>query len=78
MAAGVDPGAFEFFVNGVIETNARVEPRPARRRTGSERDVGDLGSKAIAVRAQTTRKARIQDRVGRAPRNINIRAIIIG
>src|SRR6202521_6072611 len=67
MAAGPDPGAFEFFVNGIIETNARVEPRPARRLTGSERDVGDLGSKTIAVRAQTTRKTRIRDRVGGAP-----------
>ena len=39
---GADRGAVELVVVGVLQADAGVEPRPARRLADSERDVGDL------------------------------------
>src|SRR5580704_6668419 len=49
VAAGTDGGAVELVVERVVERNARVEPWPARRLAGPERDIGDLGDPAVAV-----------------------------
>src|SRR5215831_1078410 len=38
VAAGTQLGAVEFFIDDVVERDARVEPRPARSRADVERD----------------------------------------
>ena len=52
IVVGADRGAIELVVVGVLQADAGVEPRPAKRLAGAERDVGDLGHPAVAVRGQ--------------------------
>src|SRR6516225_1027382 len=49
---GTDRGAVELVVIDVLQADAGVEPRPAERLAGAERDIGDLGDPAVAVRRQ--------------------------
>src|ERR1700681_4700204 len=51
-----DGGAVEFVVPDVLQPDARVEPRPSRRKVLDERDVGDLADPAAAVRAENAGK----------------------
>src|ERR1700692_4818722 len=62
-----DCGAIELVVPDVLQPDARVEPRPSRRKILDERDVGDLADPAVAVRAEAAGKSRIQDRIGAGP-----------
>src|ERR1700676_2785404 len=52
VVVGADRGAVEFVVIGVLQADAGIEPRPAHRLAEPERDVGDLGRPAVAVRGQ--------------------------
>src|ERR1700730_5857385 len=57
-----DAGAVEPFVPGVLQPDARIEPRPTRRKTANKGDIGDLGDPAVGVRAEIW-GAGIQDRI---------------
>ena len=52
VVVGADRGAVELVVVDVLQADAGVEPWPAGRLAGAERDVGDLGHPAVAVRGQ--------------------------
>src|SRR5580693_10741962 len=62
-----DGGAVELVVPDVLQPDARVEPRPSRRKILDERDVGDLADPAVAVRAEAAGKSGVQDRIWAAP-----------
>src|ERR1700687_1277678 len=47
-----DGGAVEFVVPAVLQPDARVEPRPSRRKILNKRNMGDLADPAVAVRAE--------------------------
>jgi hypothetical protein len=47
---GAHRRAVELVVVGVLETDAGVEPRPAWRLAGAERDVGECADEAVANR----------------------------
>src|ERR1700730_13387811 len=57
-----DAGAVAPFVPGVLQPDARIEPRPTRRKTANKWDIGDLGDPAVGVRAEIW-GAGIQDRI---------------
>src|SRR6516165_9065234 len=46
----VDTGASELFVPGVLQPDPYVEPRPARRETANEWDIGDFADPALGIR----------------------------
>src|ERR1700687_2427807 len=61
-----DAGAVEPFVPGVLQPDARIEPRPTRRETGDKWDIGDLGDPAVGIRAEIW-GAGVEDRIRAAP-----------
>src|ERR1700722_11850349 len=63
VVAGADAGAVELIVECVVDADARIGPRPARRLAGAERDIRELGNPAVAVGDQV----RVQYWIGRAP-----------
>ena len=65
---GASRRAVEFVVVGVLQTDACIEPRPTRRLADTERDVGDFGREAVAVRGgDPVSESRIQEGIRTAP-----------
>ena len=47
---GADASAVEPIVPGILQPDARVEPRPAWREAADEWDIGDFGDPAVGIR----------------------------
>src|SRR5271168_5409956 len=62
-----DAGAVEPLVPGVLQPDARVEPRPSRRGAADEWNVGDLADPAVTVRTEAAGKSAVQNGIGGAP-----------
>src|SRR6516165_2724198 len=61
-----DASAVEPIVPGILQPDARVEPRPAWREAADEWDIGDFGDPAARIRTQIRRTGE-EDRIWAAP-----------
>jgi hypothetical protein len=71
VVVGAGRGAIERVVIGILQADAGIEPWPARRFAGAERNVGKLRDPAIAVRAEAASQAPEEGRI-RGPADIEI------
>src|SRR5665213_3410699 len=67
VARSADAGSVEPVVPGVLQPDTRIEPRPSRSDAAYERDIGDLGDPAVAVRTEAAGKSAVQGRIRIAP-----------
>src|SRR6516164_9978963 len=63
---GAEASAVEPIVPGILQPDARVEPRPAWREAADEWDIGDFGDPAARIRTQIRRTGE-EDRIWAAP-----------
>src|SRR5690349_372626 len=55
VARSANTGAVKHVIRGILQPDARVEPRPSRRKTADEWDIGDFGDPAAGSRTEIRR-----------------------